>query len=169
MVTQSNGTNGIVGTPYLILCKLSMGSPEFLRQPSRQRTTSLAAFFCQEPGGRMHLVKQRLFNSTLNPPLPPFSKGGNFFSPFHKGGLRGIWSILTTVLIFVVICAATTTARAGQAILTWDPPTTNSDGSPLTDLAGYKVYYGPTSGNYNTVLNVANVTGYTVAGLNDNT
>ncbi|HZX49313.1 MAG TPA: fibronectin type III domain-containing protein, partial [Nitrospirota bacterium] len=110
----------------------------------------------------MHLAKQRLINTITNPPLPPFSKGGNFFSTFHKGGLRGIWSILAAVLIFVVICSATTAARAGQAILTWDPPTTNSDGSPLTDLAGYKVYYGPTSGNYSAVIDVANVTGYTV-------
>lgn len=26
--------------------------------------------------------------------------------------------------------------------LTWTPPTTNTDGSTLTDLAGFKVYYG---------------------------
>src|SRR3972149_5484072 len=25
-----------------------------------------------------------------NPPLPPFSKGGNLISPFEKGGVRGI-------------------------------------------------------------------------------
>src|SRR4030067_3464961 len=100
----------------------------------------------------MHLAKQRLIN-TIN-----------------KGGLRGILPCLITVAIFFIVALAiTNTARAGQANLTWDPPTNNSDGSPLIDLAGYKVYYGPTSGNYNTVLNVANVTGYTVAGLNDNT
>lgn len=27
--------------------------------------------------------------------------------------------------------------------LTWNAPTTNTDGTPLTDLAGYKVYSGP--------------------------
>ncbi len=26
--------------------------------------------------------------------------------------------------------------------LTWDKPTTNADGTPLTDLSGYKIYYG---------------------------
>lgn len=31
---------------------------------------------------------------------------------------------------------------AGQAVLTWRPPTTNTDGSPL-DLAGYTVYWQP--------------------------
>jgi fibronectin type 3 domain-containing protein len=28
----------------------------------------------------------------------------------------------------------------GKVTLTWDPVTTNSDGSPLSDLAGYRVY-----------------------------
>jgi len=36
----------------------------------------------------------------------------------------------------------------GTATLTWDPPTTNTDGTTLTDLAGYKLYYGTGSGAY---------------------
>ena len=30
----------------------------------------------------------------------------------------------------------------GSAQLSWSKPTTNTDGSPLTDLAGYRIYYG---------------------------
>jgi hypothetical protein len=30
----------------------------------------------------------------------------------------------------------------GSAELSWDPPVQNSDGSTLTDLAGYRIYYG---------------------------
>jgi hypothetical protein len=30
----------------------------------------------------------------------------------------------------------------GSATITWTAPTTNTDGSPLTDLNGYRVYYG---------------------------
>jgi len=30
---------------------------------------------------------------------------------------------------------------AGEVTLSWDAPTTNEDSTPLTDLAGYKVYY----------------------------
>ena len=51
------------------------------------------------------------------------------------------------------------------ATLTWDPPTTNTDGTSLTDLAGYKVYYGTTSGNYTASTDVGNVTTYTVSDL----
>ena len=40
------------------------------------------------------------------------------------------------------------------ATLTWDEPTTNVDGTPLTDLAGYKLYYGISSGTYTTTIDV---------------
>lgn len=38
------------------------------------------------------------------------------------------------------------------ATLTWNAPTTRSDGAVLTDLAGYKVYYGTAPGNYGTLI-----------------
>lgn len=41
--------------------------------------------------------------------------------------------------------------------LSWQAPTTNEDGTPLIDLAGYRVYYGPTPGNYSTSVDVGNV------------
>ncbi len=49
-----------------------------------------------------------------------------------------------------------------SATLTWDPPTTNADGTPLTDLAGYKIYYGTSPDNYTVVINVGNVTIYRI-------
>jgi hypothetical protein len=49
--------------------------------------------------------------------------------------------------------------------LAWDAPTTNTDGSPLTDLAGYKIYYGTSSGNYTTIIDVGNVTTYFINNL----
>jgi hypothetical protein len=36
---------------------------------------------------------------------------------------------------------------AGAATLTWTPPTTYTDGSPLT-VAGYKVHWGMSPGQY---------------------
>jgi hypothetical protein len=41
-------------------------------------------------------------------------------------------------------------APAGRATLAWDGPTQNADSaaSPLTDLAGYRLYMSTTSGNY---------------------
>ena len=54
---------------------------------------------------------------------------------------------------------------AGTIKLAWDAPTTNSDGSPLTDLAGYYVYYGTASGVYGSPVDAKNVTTYTLTGL----
>lgn len=36
----------------------------------------------------------------------------------------------------------------GSATLSWTSPTQNDDGSPLTDLAGFKVYWGTSEGSY---------------------
>jgi len=37
---------------------------------------------------------------------------------------------------------------SGAATLSWTPPTQNTDGTSLTDLAGYKIYWGTSQGNY---------------------
>ena len=37
---------------------------------------------------------------------------------------------------------------SGSVTLNWQPPTQNADGSPLTDLAGYKIYVGTETGVY---------------------
>jgi hypothetical protein len=51
--------------------------------------------------------------------------------------------------------------------LSWTPPTTNTDGSPLTNLAGYRVYWGTTAGTYpnSVTLNNAGLTSYVVSSL----
>jgi putative Ig domain-containing protein len=36
----------------------------------------------------------------------------------------------------------------GSATLMWTPPTQNTDGSPLNDLAGYKIYWGTSVNSY---------------------
>jgi hypothetical protein len=39
-------------------------------------------------------------------------------------------------------------ASMGSVTLQWQPPTTRTDGSALTNLAGYRVYYGTSQGSY---------------------
>ena len=55
----------------------------------------------------------------------------------------------------------------GSATLTWLPPTTNTDGSALTNLAGYKVYWGTSQGTYpnSTTLNNPGLSSYVVSNL----
>lgn len=44
--------------------------------------------------------------------------------------------------------------NSNGAKLSWDPPTTNADGTLLTDLAGYKIYYGTSSGTYTEMVEI---------------
>lgn len=44
----------------------------------------------------------------------------------------------------------------GSATLTWNPPTQNTDGSPLNDLAGYKIYWGTAQGSYTSSVTINN-------------
>lgn len=41
-----------------------------------------------------------------------------------------------------------TQVTLGTITLSWTPPTQNTDGSTLTDLKGYRIYYGTSPGNY---------------------
>ena len=44
----------------------------------------------------------------------------------------------------------------GTATLSWLPPTENTDGTSLTTLAGYNIYYGTAVDNYTTVVAIDN-------------
>jgi hypothetical protein len=50
----------------------------------------------------------------------------------------------------------TSTAANGSATLSWQPPTENADGSPLTNLAGYVIRYGTRSDALTLELKVSN-------------
>lgn len=55
----------------------------------------------------------------------------------------------------------------GSMTLSWTPPTQNEDGSALTDLAGYRIYYGKSSGNYTNqvIINNAGISTYVIDNL----
>ncbi len=54
-------------------------------------------------------------------------------------------------------------AAAGTVTLSWKAPTTNTDGTPLTNLAGYKIHYGTASGVYTATFSIGNTTNYSFA------
>ncbi len=57
-------------------------------------------------------------------------------------------------------------SSGGTISLSWEAETTNADGSSLTDLAGYRIYYGTSPGVYTESVDVGNETTYTLIGLN---
>ncbi len=74
----------------------------------------------------------------------------------------------------VALAAFSITVQAvatGSATLSWNPPTQNDDGSPLTDLAGFKVYWGTSQGSYSNSVTLSNpgLTTYVVDNLTSGT
>ena len=45
-------------------------------------------------------------------------------------------------------------ATSGSATLSWTPPTSNVDGTPITNLAGYRIAYGQYSSNLTQSLDI---------------
>ncbi len=61
----------------------------------------------------------------------------------------------------------TITTGNGTALLSWTPPTQNTDGSTLTNLSGYVIYYGTASGSYTETVTIDNpgLTSYQIDNL----
>lgn len=58
-----------------------------------------------------------------------------------------------------------------QALLTWTPPTQNTDNSTLTNLAGYRLHWGPSATSLSQVVQLADPgqTSYTISNLTPGT
>jgi len=64
-----------------------------------------------------------------------------------------------------------TQMSTGSATLSWNPPTTNTDGSSLANLAGYKIYYGSSATALTQSIQITNpgLTTYVVSNLGPGT
>ena len=67
----------------------------------------------------------------------------------------------------IAVAAASTTA----VTVSWKPPTTNTDGTPLNGLSGFRVFYGTASGQYSQSISIQspNITSVVVQGLSSGT
>jgi hypothetical protein len=58
-------------------------------------------------------------------------------------------------------------SSTASAVIEWVPPTENTNGSPLTDLAGVRIYYGTTATNLSHMVQISSKTqtSYTIGNL----
>lgn len=77
----------------------------------------------------------------------------------------------TTELPAFSITVEAASADSGNVTVSWTPPQTNTDGSPLMNLSGYKIHYGTTSKSYTKVIpiNTVGMTNYVVENLTNGT
>jgi F5/8 type C domain/Domain of unknown function (DUF5060)/Fibronectin type III domain len=71
---------------------------------------------------------------------------------------------LLVLLACLSLAFSTTPAQAAQVQLAWDAPV-QANGTPVSNVAGYKLYYGSQSGQYQTVVSVGLTTTYTMKDL----
>ncbi len=75
--------------------------------------------------------------------------------------------------LILLLCLLPMFAWAGDATLSWTAPTQNTDGSALTDLAGFKIYAGLVQGgpygDVSITINNPSTTTFVVPGLAEGT
>lgn len=86
----------------------------------------------------------------------------------YDGYMKGVlppFSIVVQASTPTLVPSPVTTA--GSATVSWIPPTVNTDGSVLGNLAGYYIYYGTSPDNLNRSVTVTNagLTRYVLSGL----
>ncbi|MBI5548773.1 MAG: fibronectin type III domain-containing protein [Deltaproteobacteria bacterium] len=94
---------------------------------------------------------------------------GQYSYSASKTSLPATWSQTGTYAGYArsaYVEGTTTGGTLGSAVLSWDAPTTFTDGSALTDLSGYRVYYGTAPGSSSATVNVSSPTvTYTISNL----
>lgn len=91
-------------------------------------------------------------------------------APADVGSYTGIVIRVSDGFTTVSLAAFTITVMQtanGTATIAWLPPTLNTDGTPLTDLGGYRIYYGTSPSTLNQVADITNpgLTNYVVENL----
>lgn len=79
--------------------------------------------------------------------------------------MKKFFPFVSCMLLVLTLSMLNDSEAAGNINISWKPSTMNIDDTPLTDLSGYKIYYGTESNVYTDSINVGNVTSYRVKQL----
>ncbi len=103
--------------------------------------------------------------------IPGFRSKTDVFQKRKTFNILLLLAASLTLMFVLSGCGAgggsTTTNVLTNAKLEWDAPTTNEDGTPLTDLKGYKLYYGTSSGDYTGSIDIGDTTSVEIATIID--
>lgn len=72
------------------------------------------------------------------------------------GGSAAVGSAPTSQATTSGLTSSTPPTASTGVTINWTPPTENTDGSALTNLAGYDIHYGTQPGNYTQTITVSN-------------
>lgn len=147
--------------------------PTISGTPSKSVTAGSAYAFtptAKDPEG-----KTLTFSITNKPSWAAFSTTTGKLSGTPTSSQTGTYSNITikvsdgtntaTLAAFAITVSASG-GSSGAATLSWTPPTRNTDGSSLTNLSGYRIYYGTSSTSLTKTISVnAGMTTYMITDL----
>jgi hypothetical protein len=90
---------------------------------------------------------------------------------YEENSAGGWWSWNGSAWVSSTDPGNVSVGGAGSASLSWTAPTENTNGTPLTDLAGYTIYYGTSPSELTQTIQLADpsATSYVVANLSAGT
>lgn len=101
----------------------------------------------------------------------PTSSNVATFSNIKLSASDGTSSVSLPLFSITVATSGGSTPTTGAATLNWTPPTRNTDGSSLTNLAGYRIAYGKSAGSLTQTVQISNpgISSYVIDGLSSGT
>ena len=110
----------------------------FAASAVRAQTAGVVTLRANATSGQGSLVP--LLTWSTNPVATSCSASGGWSGSMSTAGTQTLPSISASTN-YTLTCIWS----AGSAVVSWTAPTTNSDGSVLIDLSGFRVYYGASS------------------------
>jgi len=176
-ISVSDGKGGTAALPAFSITVSTSGTTNLPPTISGTPPTSIKAgnAYAFTPTARDPEGKTLTFSITNKPAWATFSTTTGKLSGTPSSAQTGTYSnisikvsdgsLTASLPAFSIVVSTTTTT--GSATLSWTPPTLNTDGTALTNLAGYRILYGTSAGSLTRTLQVANpgITRYVVENL----
>jgi len=158
-ISVSDGSQGASLAPFAITVQSTNRPPTISGSPTTSATAGQAYAFqpsASDPDGNT-----LTFSISNKPAWATFSSSTGRLSGTPAAGDVGTYSAITISVSDGTSSAslgafsiAVMQSANGSVTLSWNPPTTNSDGSSLVDLAGFRVVYGQVSRQYTETIDI---------------
>ena len=175
-ISVSTGTASAALPAFSIAVDSDYAKPTISGSPAKSVVAGQAYVF--EPKASVEAGKKATFSITDKPTWASFSTTTGELSGTPAAANVGTDANITiavsdgtTSVALPKFAIAVTEVGSKSATLSWKPPTVNSNGSALTNLAGYRIYYGTsaTSLTHSITINSVGVTTDVVTDLSPGT
>jgi len=151
--TSTNGTTTISGSPW---ATATAGQPYTFEPQVATASAALSFSVANLPSWAEFSSKTGMLSGT-----PSADEVGQY------AGITISVNDGVSIVALPAFSITVTLQNSDTVTLSWQAPTENSDGTPLMNLKGYRLHYGPASRSYSETVDIANpgLTTYVVQNL----